>query len=91
MKTILEQGVQLAFNFIYRSDKPRTAKVIRLPKRSEHKCRNPQCSVFAIVGKAYCSKAHSPFGLLEDEPDNAPIEWATPDKYYSAMNRERLG
>lgn len=49
----------------------------------ENKCRNSMCSKKAAEGKVYCSKSHSPFGLLDDEPDNAPIdEWTPPEGFY---------
>ena len=48
----------------------------------EERCKNFGCMKKAPKGKVYCSKKHSPFGLLDDEPDNAPVEWTPPETYF---------
>lgn len=66
--------IQLSFDFSGRAEPDRPE-----PVAFANKCRNSLCSKPSAKGKAYCSKAHSPYGNLEDEPDNSPIEWFAPE------------
>jgi hypothetical protein len=69
--------VQLCFGFLLPPHAAVTPEEI--PQVIHLKCRNAHCEKAAADGKAYCSKAHSPFGNLQDEPDNSPIEWFAPE------------
>lgn len=77
---------QLSFNFL--ADLEPYAPIMAEMSPSEElealrtRCRNILCTKKAALGKAYCSKAHSPFGMLDDEPDNAPVEWTAPEGFY---------
>ena len=55
------------------------------------RCKGHNCDRAAANGKAYCSKSHSPYGLLQDEPDDAPIEWTPPEGFFKPAARRAFG
>ena len=81
--------VQLTFDFgVKQTEQKPKARTVRSKIRAifipdyclpKDRCKQHGCDRRASKGKAYCSKAHSPYGLLADEPDNAPIEWMEPE------------
>lgn len=95
LRPILKKWEQISFNFDLKISKAITEPIKKISKSKirrlevyeycppEYRCKTHGCMKRAAKEKVYCSKAHSPFGLLDDEPDNAPIEWAQPENYFS--------
>ena len=93
MDTRTYQFEQLTFDFVLDPSKRAPVESLSFEPdvQGDHRCRNFTCQKNAAPGKAYCSKAHSPFGMLEDEPDNAPIEWTAPEGFYKHTPRRSFG
>jgi len=90
MSPQIDPWIQLSFSFAATPAIPDRRVVFIDPPVADHeKCRHAGCQKRVSTGKVYCCKGHSPFGLLEDEPDNAPPEWIPPPEE-SKWGRPRL-
>lgn len=84
---------QFVFSFI-REPELRPLEATPFPEPvtdTRPRCKEYGCIRPAARGKAYCSKAHSPYGLLQDEPDDAPIEWTPPVGFYKWNPHKMIG